>query len=97
MIGYAEVAHVRDSDWAADTAIVRDPGGYLVTGPDLLTNGKAPTAWPLERAPYYLETSIPGSFAAGDVRRRSIKRVATAAGEGAMAIAFVHRYLEETA
>src|SRR6266478_5736891 len=71
--------------------------GYLVTGPDLLTNGKAPAFWPLERAPYYLETAVPGSFAAGDVRHRSIKRVATAAGEGAMAIAFVHRYLEETA
>jgi thioredoxin reductase len=77
--------------------IVRDRGGYLVTGPDLLMNGKAPAAWPLERAPYYLETAVPGSFAAGDVRHRSIKRVATAAGEGAMAIAFVHRYLEETA
>jgi thioredoxin reductase (NADPH) len=51
----------------------------------------------LERAPYYLETAVPGSFAAGDVRHRSIKRVATAAGEGAMAIAFVHRFLEETA
>ena len=72
-------------------------GGYLVTGPDLLINGKAPASWPLERAPYYLETAVPGSFAAGDVRHRSIKRVATAAGEGAMAIAFVHRYLEETA
>src|SRR6266404_4512848 len=82
---------------AADTAIVRDQGAYLVTGPDLLINGKAPASWPLERAPYYLETAVPGSFAAGDVRHRSIKRVATAAGEGAMAIAFVHRYLEETA
>ena len=60
-------------------------------------NGKLLASWPLERAPYYLETAVPGSFAAGDVRHRSIKRVATAAGEGAMAIAFVHRYLEETA
>jgi thioredoxin reductase (NADPH) len=94
---FVAIGGVPNTDWAADTAIVRDPGGYLVTGPDLLTNGKAPASWPLERAPYYLETAVPGSFAAGDVRHRSIKRVATAAGEGAMAIAFVHRYLEETA
>ena len=86
-----------NTDWAADTAIIRDEAGYLVTGPDLLTGGKPPPSWPLERAPYYLETAVPGSFAAGDVRHRSVKRVATAAGEGAMAIAFVHRYLEETA
>ena len=94
---FVAIGGVPNTDWAADTAIVRDPGGYLVTGPDLLTDGKAPASWPLERAPYYLETAVPGSFAAGDVRHRSIKRVATAAGEGAMAIAFVHRYLEETA
>jgi thioredoxin reductase (NADPH) len=86
-----------NTDWAIDTAIIRDHGGYLMTGPDLLKEGRAPECWPLERAPYYLETSVPGSFAAGDVRHRSIKRVATAAGEGAMAVAFVHRYLEETA
>jgi len=94
---FVAIGGVPNTDWAADTAIVRDQGGYLVTGPDLLINGKAPASWPLDRAPYYLETSVPGSFAAGDVRHRSIKRVATAAGEGAMAIAFVHRYLEETA
>src|SRR5258707_1660868 len=94
---FVAIGGVPNTDWAADTAIVRDPGGYLVTGPDLLINGKASASWPLERAPYYLETAVPGSFAAGDVRHRSIKRVATAAGEGAMAIAFVHRYLEETA
>src|SRR2546426_251890 len=82
---FVAIGGVPNTDWAADTAIVRDPGGYLVTGPDLLTNGKAPASWPLERAPYYLETAVPGSFAAGDVRHRSIKRVATAAGEGAMA------------
>jgi thioredoxin reductase (NADPH) len=89
---FVAIGGVPNTDWAADTAIVRDEAGYLVTGPDLLT-----ACWPLERAPYYLETAVPGSFAAGDVRHRSIKRVATAAGEGAMAIAFVHRYLEETA
>src|SRR5271169_3185914 len=94
---FVAIGGMPNTDWAADTAIVRDQGGYLVTGPDLLISGKAPASWPLERAPHYLETAVPGSFAAGDVRHRSIKRVATAAGEGAMAIAFVHRYLEETA
>ncbi|MEM7044113.1 MAG: FAD-dependent oxidoreductase [Pseudomonadota bacterium] len=82
-----------NTDWAKDTPIERDRLGYLVTGPDLT----ASSAWPLERPPFYLETSVPGSFAAGDVRHNSIKRVASAAGEGAMAVAFVHRYLEETA
>jgi thioredoxin reductase (NADPH) len=94
---FVAIGGVPNTDWAAETAIVRDQGGYLVTGPDLLINGTPPASWPLARAPYYLETAVPGSFAAGDVRHRSIKRVATAAGEGAMAIAFVHRYLEETA
>lgn len=94
---FVAIGGVPNTDWAADTAIVRDPGGYLVTGPDLLIDGRPPAAWPLDRAPYYLETAVPGSFAAGDVRHRSIKRVATAAGEGAMAVAFVHRYLDETA
>lgn len=94
---FVAIGGVPNTDWAAETAIVRDPGGYLITGPDLLVSGKSPEGWPLDRAPYYLETSVPGSFAAGDVRHRSIKRVATAAGEGAMAVAFVHRYLEETA
>ena len=94
---FVAIGGVPNTDWASDTAIVRDQAGYLITGPDLLLNGKTPASWPLERAPYYLETAVPGSFAAGDVRHCSIKRVATAAGEGAMAIAFVHRYLEETA
>lgn len=84
-----------NSDWAKDTPIVRNELGYLVTGPDLLVDGSLPRCWPLERDPFYLETSVPGSFAAGDVRLGSIKRVATAAGEGAMAVAFVHRYLSE--
>lgn len=94
---FVAIGGVPNTDWAIDTTIIRDPGGYLITGPDLLKDGRAPQCWPLERAPYYLETSVPGSFAAGDVRHRSVKRVATAAGEGAMAVAFVHRYLEETA
>lgn len=85
-----------NTEWAKDTAIVRDPAGYLVTGPDLLIDGRNPASWPLARPPFFLETSVPGSFAAGDVRHGSIKRVASAVGEGAMAVTFVHRYLAES-
>jgi thioredoxin reductase (NADPH) len=81
------------TEWARDTAIVRDGAGYLVTGPDLQVNGRWPAAWTLDRAPFHLETSVPGSFAAGDVRHGSIKRVASGVGEGAMAVAFVHQHL----
>lgn len=86
-----------NTEWAKDTAILRDPAGYLITGSDLLTDAKLPECWPLVRDPYFLETSVPGSFAAGDVRHRSVKRVASAVGEGAMAVTFAHKYLEETA
>jgi thioredoxin reductase (NADPH) len=74
--------------------IARDPDGFVLTGPDLLVGGKRPTGWPLDRDPYHLEGSVPGIFAAGDVRANSVKRVASAVGEGAMAIQLVHRYLE---
>ena len=81
------------TEWAEEVGIVRDEAGYLVTGPDLLRNGQRPENWPLNRDPYYLETNVPGVFAAGDVRHGSVKRVASAVGEGAMAVTFVHRYL----
>jgi thioredoxin reductase (NADPH) len=82
------------TQWAEEVGIQRDEGGYLITGPDLLIKGGGtPSNWPLDRNPYYLETSMPGVFAAGDVRHGSIKRCASAVGEGAMAVAFVHRYL----
>ena len=77
-----------------DGVIARDPNGFLLTGSDLLVGGKRPSGWPLDRDPYYLEGSVPGVFAAGDVRANSVKRVASAVGEGAMAIQLVHRYLE---
>jgi thioredoxin reductase (NADPH) len=83
------------TDWATEVGIIRDEGGYLVTGPDLLKEGRPPASWPLERHPYYLETNMPGTFAAGDVRHGAVKRCASAVGEGAMAVTFVHRYLAE--
>lgn len=82
-----------NTQWAGDLGIVRDDSGYLVTGPDLIKRGKKPVNWPLDRDPYYLETSMPGLFAAGDVRHGSVKRCASAVGEGAMAVSLVHRYL----
>lgn len=84
-----------NTEWAKDTDIIRDDVGYLVTGTDLIKDGQMPECWTLERQPYFLETSVAGSFAAGDVRHNSVKRVASAAGEGAMAVTFVHKYLSE--
>jgi thioredoxin reductase (NADPH) len=81
------------TEWAEAVGIVRDEAGYLVTGIDLMKNGNRPPNWILDRDPYYMETNIPGVFAAGDVRHGSIKRFASAVGEGAMAVAFVHRYI----
>jgi thioredoxin reductase (NADPH) len=81
------------TDWL-DGVIARDERGFVLTGPDLLLGGKRPAGWSLPRDPYHLESSVPGVFAAGDVRAESVKRVASAVGEGAMAITLVHRYLE---
>ena len=81
------------TDWLGKE-VRRDENGFVVTGPDLLADGEFPADWPLERPPYFLETSVPGVFAAGDVRGQSVKRVASAVGEGAMAVMLIHRYLE---
>ncbi|MGH3841562.1 MAG: FAD-dependent oxidoreductase [Pseudonocardiaceae bacterium] len=82
------------TDWL-DGVVVRDARGFVQTGPDLLVDGRRPPGWPLDRDPYYLEASLPGVFVAGDVRAESVKRVASAVGEGAMAVTLVHRYLED--
>ena len=81
------------TDWLGKE-VLRDDNGFVLTGPDLLRDGQLPADWPLERQPYFLETSVPGVFAAGDVRGQSVKRVASAVGEGAMAVTLIHRYLE---
>jgi thioredoxin reductase (NADPH) len=81
------------TDWLAKT-LERDARGFIITGHDLLGgDGKPPTGWPLARPPYHLETSLPGVFAVGDVRSGSMKRVASAVGEGATAISLIHQYL----
>jgi thioredoxin reductase (NADPH) len=77
-----------------DGVVTRDERGFILTGPDLMTGQRRPPGWPLDRAPYHLETNVPGVFVAGDVRAESAKRVASAVGEGAMAVMLVHRYLE---
>src|SRR6266550_1558144 len=81
------------TDWLGKE-VLRDDNGFVLTGPDLVVDGQLPADWPLERQPYFLETSVPGVFAAGDVRCQSVKRVASAVGEGAMAVTLVHRYLQ---
>jgi thioredoxin reductase (NADPH) len=78
-----------------DGVVVRDEHGFIPTGPGLLTDGHRPHGWTLDRDPYFLESSLPGVFVAGDARAESVKRVASAVGEGAMAVTLVHRYLGE--
>ncbi len=81
------------TEWL-DGTVERDARGFLLTGPDLTPDGAAPPGWGLDRPPFHLESNVPGVFVAGDVRAESAKRVASAVGEGAMAVMFVHRYLE---
>jgi thioredoxin reductase (NADPH) len=78
-----------------DGSVTRDEHGFIPTGPALLTEGRRPPGWAPDRDPYFLETSLPGVFVAGDARSDSVKRVASAVGEGAMAVTLVHRYLGE--
>jgi thioredoxin reductase (NADPH) len=78
--------------WLGD-GVRRDDRGYVITGHDLLEDGRAPAGWPLRRPPLPMETSVPGVFAVGDVRYGSVKRVASAVGAGAIAVQFIHQYL----
>src|SRR6266487_1870239 len=82
------------TDWL-EGVVARDSRGFVIAGPDLAADGERPAGWVPDRAPYHLETSVPGVFVAGDARAESAKRVASAVGEGAMAVMLVHRYLEK--
>lgn len=83
------------TDWL-DGVVQRDAQGFILSGPDLERDekGRIP-GWPLERDPFLLETNVPGIFVAGDVRHRSIKRVASSVGEGSIAVQFIHQYLSK--
>jgi thioredoxin reductase (NADPH) len=89
------IGGVPQTQWAAQAGVICDSGGYIITGSDLLKNDKPPESWVLDRKPYPMETNLPGVFAAGDVRAGSIKRCASAVGEGAWTVASVHRYLAD--
>lgn len=78
--------------WVADL-LERDEEGFILSGADVMRDDNPPRGWPLERDPFWLETSVPGIFVAGDVRHGSVKRIASAAGEGAMAVQLIHRHL----
>ncbi len=83
------------TDWMGDT-IERDDRGFILAGPDLIQgDNNRPKRWPLERAPFLLETNVPGIFAVGDVRHGSVKRVASGVGEGSVAVQFIHQYLSK--
>jgi thioredoxin reductase (NADPH) len=82
------------TEWLEGT-VLRDTGGFVLTGSTLNEDGKPPSGWGLSRQPFLLESSMPGVFCAGDVRHLSVKRLASAVGEGAMAVQFVHQYLAE--
>jgi thioredoxin reductase (NADPH) len=91
---FAFIGQRPHTEWLAGV-VVRDQDGFIVTGPELVADGRPPAGWVLDRAPLLLETSIPGVFAAGDVRHGSVKRIASAVGEGAMAVRFVHQVLAQ--
>jgi thioredoxin reductase (NADPH) len=82
------------TDWIGEL-VQRDERGFILTGPDLMWEGRRPHGWTLERDPFLLETNIPGLFAVGDVRHGSVKRVASGVGEGSVAVQFIHQYLSK--
>jgi thioredoxin reductase (NADPH) len=92
---YAFIGALPRTEWLGE-GVARDGKGFVLTGNDVAALGTRPdgSAWPLQRAPFLLETSKPGVFASGDVRLSSMKRVASAVGEGSTAVSLVHSYLE---
>jgi thioredoxin reductase (NADPH) len=80
------------TSWVADM-VERDKFGFILSGNDVMHDGQRPRGWTLQRDPYWLESNVPGVFVAGDVRHRSVKRIASAVGEGAMAVTMIHQYL----
>jgi thioredoxin reductase (NADPH) len=82
------------TDWLPES-VMRDPNGFVLSGRDLRVEGQMPKSWKEDREPYLLETSLPGVFVAGDVRHGSVKRAATAVGEGSMAVQLMHQYLAQ--
>lgn len=91
---YIFIGAAPQTDWLPDT-VMRDTNGFVLSGPDLQIEGKMPKIWKESRSPYLLETSTPGIFAVGDVRHGSVKRVASAVGEGSIAVQFMHQYLAQ--
>src|SRR4051794_31415377 len=91
---YIFIGALPRTDWLANV-VERDERGFILTGPDLVRDGKHPKGWTLERDPFLLETNIPGLFAVGDVRHGSVKRVASGVGEGSVAVQFIHQYLSK--
>jgi len=91
---FAMTGAVPTTEWLKG-CVALDAKGFIKTGPDLSADDLAAFHWPLARAPHLLETSLPGVFAVGDVRGGNIKRVASAVGEGSIAVAFVHQVLHE--
>jgi len=89
---YIYIGALPRTDWLGDL-VQRDARGFILSGPDLLRDGKRPQGWAIDRDPSLLESSVPGIFVVGDVRHGSVKRVASGVGEGAVAIQFVHQYL----
>jgi len=89
---YIFIGAAPNTDWLPE-GIMRDPNGFVLSGRDVMIEGRMPKNWKEDRPPYLLETSMPGIFAAGDVRHGSIKRAASAVGEGSISVQFMHQYL----
>ena len=87
------VGAVPHSDFV-DGVVARNDGGFILTGPDAWIDGKRPTTWTIDRDPMLNETSVPGIFAAGDVRHGVVRRVASAVGQGSVTVSMIHKYLE---